>query len=56
METIEADTIQLAKLIRYHEGQLHNAKLLGAISSVALEELTIKYLMELKTIKERVEK
>ena len=40
---------QLKLVIRYHEGLLYNAKLLGATDSATLEEFTIKYLEKLQT-------
>lgn len=44
---------QIDGVIRYHKELLHNARLLNATSQEALQERTIKYLEELKSIKEK---
>ena len=49
----EDEKTKLNRIIRYHEFLLHNARLLQAISSITLQELTVKYLEELKAIKEK---
>lgn len=54
MEESEAKEIedkirQLDKILQYHRNLLQTANLLQAIGPASLEELTIKYLEELKT-------
>ena len=41
---------QLSKLIEYHKGLLHTARLLDTPTSVTLQELTVKALSILKDI------
>ena len=49
---LEDELRQLDKVIQHHENLLHNAKLMGAIGAQTLQELTVKYLNELKALKE----
>ena len=52
LETIDADIKQLHLLVRYHDSIAANARLYARPSEGALEELTVKYLQELKGIRE----
>jgi len=44
---------QLEAVIRYQKSLLQSARILDAIGSITLQELTIKYLEELRSIKEK---
>ena len=53
LETIDADIKQLHLLVRYHNGIAIDASLYNRPSEGALEGLTVKYLQELKGIREK---
>lgn len=53
LSTLEEDVKQLVLLISYHNGIVANAELYRRPSEGALEELTAKYLMELKEIRQK---
>jgi len=53
LETIDADVRELKLLIKYHISIFANARLYNRPSEEALEEFTVKYLQELKEIREK---
>ena len=50
--TIEDDIKQLSLLVNYHQNIVNDAKLYNRPSEQALEELTVKYLYQLKEEKD----